>query len=566
MKIKGGVNLNKNDHFNIDSYQLFSKLITHMPLVFYILDKDWVFLFSDGQGLQNLGLRPGEVVGRSAREMYQEYPETIRALEIAYSGKHYKHEIAINGLFLENYVAPFYNKDGEIEGVIGASIEVTERKLSEIELDKTRILHEALMDSIPGMIYLYNEQGELIFWNKWHETLTGYTKEELYHRALMDWYKGDPDSQQAVIKGLEKATVMGFGEAEANLQCKDGTKIPFYLTACPLTIDGNNYFVGIGVDITPRVEAEKKLLLLNRTLEEKVEERTIELQEVNKDLKAANEELMAMNQEMQAMNEELNASNNQLISMQNFLVESEKMAALGGLVAGVAHEVNTPLGIGVTAATHLMDISNELIALNNSKPLTSDDILPYLEDIDKASQIIFKNLNRAAQLIKSFKQLSVDQSTEPKRKFEIGSYIDEVLISLSPSLKKTKIKIITNCPEPIIMNGYPGAIAQIITNLVMNSLKHGYPPDDPGHIHIETTLQDSMIQIIFSDDGLGMEEQTLNRIYEPFFTTNRGGGGTGLGLSIVYSIVTQQYEGSIRCISQLGQGTTFKINIKGDMG
>ncbi|MGB4661049.1 MAG: ATP-binding protein, partial [Mobilitalea sp.] len=312
-----------------------------------------------------------------------------------------------------------------------------------------------------------------------------------------------------------------------------------------------------------------KLLELNRTLEDKVEKRTQELKDANQDLSALNEELsamneslMAMNEEVQAMNEELADTNEKLVTMKEFLVESEKMAALGGLVAGVAHEVNTPLGIGLTAASHLSDISTELLMKHQKRPLEDEDIVSYLEDIDKASQIIFKNLNRAAHLIQSFKKLSVDQSTEPKREFELGAYIDEILLSLSPFIKKTQIKIITNYQEDITINGYPGSIAQVITNLVMNALKHAYHPGDTGEIHIETMRHNSMVRIVFSDDGAGMEEQTLSKIYEPFFTTNRSTGGTGLGLSVVYSIVTQQYEGSINCSSILGKGTTFKIDIK----
>jgi signal transduction histidine kinase len=344
------------------------------------------------------------------------------------------------------------------------------------------------------------------------------------------------------------------------------------MTARLLKNDGKDYFVGMGVDISSRIKAETELLELNRTLEQKVAERTEQLEDANEDLTAANEELSAaneeltsMNEEIQAMNEELTASNDQLITMQAYLVESEKMAALGGLVAGVAHEVNTPIGVGLTASSHLSDISNELLALHKTRPLTDEDVIPFLEDIEKASQIIYKNLHRAAQLIQSFKQLSVDQSTEPRRQFDIGAYIEEVLLSLSPSLKKTQIKITTSHPESILVNGYPGSIAQIITNLVMNSLKHAYRPGDSGLIHIETTRKHSMVQIVYSDDGLGMDEYTLSKIYEPFFTTNRSAGGSGLGLSIIYSIVTQQYEGSIKCTSKPGEGTTFIINLKEDV-
>lgn len=555
-----------------EMYEYFGNLVSQLPTIFYVLDRDWKFLVSDGKGLEKIGLHPGQVVGLSAKDMYRDYPDILEAIEKAYSGQHVMYYHTIGTAHLENYVAPYYNSDGEIVGIVGSTVDITTRVDYEDFIKRSRVLQEAMMESVPGMIYMYDDQGQLILWNRWHEVMTGYSGEELLHRGLMDWYKDDPVSQEAIKIGLEKATKNGFGEAEANLQCKDGSTIPLYLTARPLKLDDKDYFVGMGVDISTRIKAETKLLELNRTLEQKVEERTQELKAVNEDLTSVNEELTAMNEELSAMNEEVSAmneelatNNDQLIKMQNFLVESEKMAALGGLVAGVAHEVNTPIGVGLTASSHLSDIAQELITLNQTRSLTAEDILPFLEDIDKASQIIYKNLNRAAHLIKSFKQLSVDQSTEPRRVFDLGAYIDEVLVSLSPSLKKTQLKITTECPEAITINGYPGSIAQVITNLVMNSLKHAYRPGDAGHIHIITTRNESMIQIEYSDDGCGMDENTLSRIYEPFFTTNRTGGGSGLGLSIVYSIITQQYEGSIRCTSKPEEGTTFTINIKGDV-
>jgi len=550
---------------HLEKYKLFSKLLTHIPMICYVLDTNWIFLLSDGKGLQKLGLKPGQVVGMSAKEIYQEYPDVIEAIEQAYQGNDVKYNHQIGELFLENYVAPFYNELGEVEGVIGATIDITKRTLGAIELDKTRALYEALMESLPGILYLYNEKGELVFWNKSHEGMSGYSKEEIDRSSLMDWFRDDPISQQAVILGLENTTKYGFGEAEVRLRCKDGSTIPLYMTASPVNIDGKEHFVGVGVDISSRIVAETKLHELNHTLEYKVEQRTLELQNANEDLALANEELIAMNDEIKTINEELTTSNEELFHMQKFLVESEKMAALGSLVAGVAHEVNTPIGVGLTASSFLSDISNELTALRKERPLTDEDIKPFLEDIDKASQIIYKNLNRAAKLIQSFKKLSVDQTTEPIRHFEIGAYIEEILLSLSPSLKKTKIKIITKCNETIFMDGYPGSIAQIITNLVMNSLKHAFKPDEVGNIIIEVKRYQSMIRIIFSDDGVGMDSQTLSKIFEPFFTTNRADGGTGLGLAIVYSIVTQQNEGSIRCISNLKEGTTFEIDIKGDV-
>ncbi|MGB4661903.1 MAG: PAS domain S-box protein, partial [Mobilitalea sp.] len=220
--------MNYDDNLNLESFELFGNLLSHMPLIFYILDKDWNFLLSNGQRLEKLGLKPGEVVGRNAKLMYQDNKDIIKEIESAYKGNIVEYNQVIGNLFLEDYIAPFYDKNGEIEGVFGASIDVTERKQSEIELEKTQALYEALRESIPGIIYIYNELGELIFWNKSHEILTGYSKEELDHMSLMDWYKDDITSQQSVLKGLEDAQKYGYGEAETNLQCKDGSIRPIF--------------------------------------------------------------------------------------------------------------------------------------------------------------------------------------------------------------------------------------------------------------------------------------------------------------------------------------------------
>lgn len=235
------------------------------------------------------------------------------------------------------------------------------------------------------------------------------------------------------------------------------------------------------------------------------------------------------------------------------------MAALAGLVAGVAHEVNTPLGIGITAASHLSDMASELIEAVHNKTLSDSQLTEFFEDIKSGSDIILSNLSRAGKLVQSFKQLSVDQSTEPKRVFEVCSYMDEILQSVSPSIKKTRIKISVICPEAIEINGYPGAFSQIITNLIMNSSLHAFDPHAEGQITITLGLQDSLLRVVFADDGKGMPPDLLSRIFEPFYTTKRSTGGTGLGLAVVYSLVTQKLGGTIVCKSSVGNGTEFTM-------
>ena len=210
---------------------------------------------------------------------------------------------------------PVFSSQGKVEGIIGATIDITERKKAELNLLKTQELQQAIFDSVPGMLYLYDAKGELNLWNKAHEAITGYTHEELDHFNLANWYKDDPESLQAVTVGLSVAEKNGYGEAEANLQRKDGTKIPFYFTACPVEIDHEHYFVGIGIDISKQKKAEEELISFNKTLEDKVVLRTNELHVANKELTHANEELTAVNEEMFAMNEELTATNEEMTAM-----------------------------------------------------------------------------------------------------------------------------------------------------------------------------------------------------------------------------------------------------------
>lgn len=551
---------------DLHNFKIFQNLVSDLPMIFYALDEHWIFTLSDGKGLEQLGLKPGQVLGLCAKDFYHDQPDIIEGLSRAYEGEIIHTELHLGELYLENFIVPIYSSSNKIEGVIGAAINITQRKTIELNLKKSQQMQQAIIDSVPGMLYLYNENGELVFWNKAHELLTGYTSSELDHFPLSRWYKDDPESLQQVTDGLSATTINGYGEAEANLQLKDGTKIPFYFTACPIKIEDQNYFVGIGLDISKQKEAEDALLLMNRTLEEKVTLRTTELSQSNEELTALNEEIMAMNEELTAaneeitaMNEELNESNEKIIEMKDYLVESEKMAALGGLVAGVAHEVNTPLGVGITASSHINNMVDELMTKITDPNFDLATLIDFLKDIQKASLIIEKNLSRAGKLTHSFKQLSVDQTSEPKRIFNVGEYLEEILISLSPSFKRTNIQIKTEYQGNILLNGSPGAFAQIITNLLMNSLSHAYKKNDHGVIKIKLEQVKDSVKMTFSDDGHGMTAETLSKIYEPFFTTRRDLGGSGLGLAIVYTIITQQFSGTIKCSSKLEVGTTFTM-------
>ncbi|MBL8297291.1 MAG: PAS domain-containing protein [Rhodanobacteraceae bacterium] len=299
---------------------------------------------------------------------------------------------------------------------------------------------------------------------------------------------------------------------------------------------------GITQDITALKRAEAALRALNEELEVRVERRTADLR---------------------ATNVELQHALGQLTLTQRQLLEAEKLASLGGLVAGIAHEINTPLGVGITAASHLAEEATRLSRLLQQERLGRSDLDRFLYVACESAEMILRNLRRADALVKSFKQVAVDQSTEDRRVVELGACIGEILTTLGPSLRKTPHKVELVCAEPVFCETAPGALYQIVSNLVMNSLLHGFVDERPGRIVITIARTGDEVMIGYRDDGVGMDEATRARIFDPFFTTRRGQGGSGLGMHIVYNLVTQSLGGTIRVGSEIGQGIDIAIRFGG---
>jgi len=243
------------------------------------------------------------------------------------------------------------------------------------------------------------------------------------------------------------------------------------------------------------------------------------------------------------------------------LVQAEKMAALGDLVAGVAHEINTPIGIGVTGISYLLDNTKRFNRLFSQGEAKKSDLDKFIAECEEACQVTLTNLNRAAQLITGFKQIAVDQSSGEKRVFDIKQYIDEIVFSLYPRIKKTSHVVSVDCPEKVMVDSFPGAFSQILTNLIINSLLHGFEDMEKGQIKIEVTVEGRSIQLDYSDNGKGMNDESQQRIFDPFFTTKRGMGGTGLGMHLVYNLVSEKLKGEIECESTPGKGTWIMISV-----
>jgi len=249
---------------------------------------------------------------------------------------------------------------------------------------------------------------------------------------------------------------------------------------------------------------------------------------------------------------------------QKEMIQSAKMAALGDLVAGVAHEVNTPIGVSVTAASFLAERTRQLRELYGKGEMKRSDLEKYLTLAEESSGSVLSNLERAAELVQSFKKVAADQSSEEKRVFEMKNYLEQILLSLRPQFKRTPHQVRMDCPDDLILDSYPGAIMQIITNLVMNSLIHGFADGRPGEISIKVEQAGENVVLTYRDTGIGMDREQKERIYDPFYTTTRGSGGTGLGMNIVYNLVTQTLKGSIMLESSPGQGAVFYLTLPRD--
>jgi signal transduction histidine kinase len=257
----------------------------------------------------------------------------------------------------------------------------------------------------------------------------------------------------------------------------------------------------------------------------------------------------------------LNAKIEKLTQTRHELVQNEKMATLGRLVAGVAHEINTPVGLSITAASTL-DKETQIIKNEfNQGKLKRSALQAYLETAQQGSQLILSNLQQAAELVQSFKQVAVDQTHLARRQFTVKAYLEETILNLMPKLKQTKHRLTINGNDTVTINSYPGALSQVVNNLVTNSIAHAYQPGESGQLQFDISAHDSKLTIEYSDNGCGIAPENLSKIFEPFFTTARNQGGSGLGLHIVYNLITQKLKGTIRCESQVGKGTQFIIEL-----
>jgi len=236
------------------------------------------------------------------------------------------------------------------------------------------------------------------------------------------------------------------------------------------------------------------------------------------------------------------------------------MASLGGLVAGVAHEINTPIGISLTGITHFLDITTRMKKDYDNDNISQQEFEEYIKTSNELAILINSNLEKTTKLISSFKQVSVKQTYEEKREFYLKTYTEEIFQNLKNITKISNLDIKVVCNETLKIDSYPAAFSQILTNLIINSAKHGYTNNLKGTISIDISQNSKSIIFVYKDDGQGILKENLPKIFDPFFTTNRDDGGTGLGLNIIYNIITHTLNGSITCKSEKNHGVEFTIS------
>jgi signal transduction histidine kinase len=319
--------------------------------------------------------------------------------------------------------------------------------------------------------------------------------------------------------------------------------------------------------------ANHKLDDQNLILEQEVAKKTsslsttmLEMNTQQRELIAQQEQLTAENirrshteQTLTQTNKELKSSIQELNKTQERLLDAEKMAILGKLSAEISHEINTPIGVSITSTSYLSDLLSSLkIDIDNQK-LTKRSLDDFTNNADQSLLLLLNNLNRASDLITSYKQVAVDQTSDKTRKINIAQYLNEIIQSLHPKLKKTKHIINVNCADNIDIYCHAGAISQIFTNLIINSILHGFDAIESGTITINAELKGERLFLHYQDNGIGVPQDKLSQLFDPFYTTKSGDGGTGLGTHIINELVTDTLNGKIVAHSDIGQGLSYDI-------
>src|ERR1700694_2264515 len=426
-------------------------------------------------------------------------------------------------LWLSDSATVVRNEAGEAVRYEGTVRDITDQKRAEDAIAEGRRLLQQVIDTVPAVINVKDKQLRYVLMNRYMAGIFGVEPGDAIGRTTTDLMSryGAEKTDENDKRVLEAGRELGFYEEE--YKDSSGNMRQWLVNKVSLTeADGEiENIVTVALDIGERKRGEL---------------------------------------EMRKAKDAAEAALRNLRETQNSLIEAEKLAALGRLVAGVAHEVNNPVGISLTVASSL-ERKTELFATEVARGnLRRSALNEFLETSRDAFSQLVANLNRAAELIPSFKQVAADRNYSDQRTFDLGDLTEQVVMSLRPGLRKHNLTLNVDCQPNLTMNSYPGPYGQVLTNLFLNAVAHAFPDGKPGAVDIQVRESGKdNVEVIFSDNGCGMSLDVRRRAFDPFFTTRRDQGGTGLGLHIVYSIVTNRGGGRLDLDSEPGGGTRIQI-------
>jgi len=412
-------------------------------------------------------------------------------------------------------------------------LEASQQRLSESEAR-----FKTLFDMAPLPLSVTDRNGHIIGANQALTRAFGYGPEQLIgQRSDAFTFWGAPEERERIWQ-LYMRDGSVHGEV-ASMALRDGGRGQVAIWSSSLTLDGVDAIIWALLDMTAELKAKQELEELNVSLESRVRERSAELERANGDLSHALQTLQRT---------------------QHDLLAAEKMASLGSLVAGIAHELNTPIGNSLLASTALGDRVQEFEAMLSGGTLRRSALSAYNDEVKLASGLISGSLNKAANLIASFKQIAVDQTNDQRRVFKLLAVVQDTAATYMPRLRRAHCGTAVEVPPGLALDSYPGSWYQIFNNLINNALAHAFEGRSGGTISIAAReLDGGMVEVVFSDNGAGMQEEVRRHVFDPFFTTKMGRGGTGLGMNIVYNIVTGVLGGRVTVESQQDQGTAVRI-------
>lgn len=421
---------------------------------------------------------------------------------------------------------------------------------SQAETVATRDHLQAVLDAATEVAIVSTDlHGEVTVFNRGAQFMLGYDEAEVIGKSPALWHDLDqiqatgreisaPGAQapQGFAVFAQLAGTQGAKPRSWTYIHKDGARLEVSLALSTVYAHHGEPtgFLGVARDLSAQRQAELALRQLTQDLEQRVQARTVELQQAMTALEQA----------------------------QEYLLQSEKLAALGRLVAGVAHELNTPIGNCLTTASALSDRTQVINAQLHDAQIKRSTFEAYLHGAQEASELLLRGLGAASEMVQHFKQLAVDQTSEQRRSFTLEAVVNDVLALSKVQWKSTPFKVLTSIGTLPPMDGYPGALGRVLGNLLQNALLHGFEKRTHGTVHIRAQLQgDDTVVMEIADDGIGMSEDVRRRAFDPFFTTKLGRGGSGLGLNIVHNTVTGVLGGRLALTSTLGHGSHFVLHL-----